>query len=59
MCEDTTKLKWLLVPKRINVTIAKLIFQGLLKENVPENLEIGIRNSNRSLRTHNKKTTFI
>ena len=49
-----TKLKWLLVPKRINFVIAKLIFKGLLKENVPENLEIQIKTSNRSLRTPNK-----
>ena len=53
-CEDITKLKWLLVPKRINFVIAKLIFKGLLKENVPENLEIQIKTSNRSLRTPNK-----
>ena len=40
ICEYITKLKWLLVRERINFTIAKLIFKGLLKENVPENLEI-------------------
>ena len=39
-----------------NFTIAKLIFKGLFKENVPENLEIQIRNSNWSLRTSNKVT---
>ena len=55
-CEDVTKLKWILVvPERINFTIAKLIFEGLLKENIP-NLEIRIKNSNRSLRTLNKAT---
>ena len=53
-CEDITKLKWLLVPERINFTIAKLIFRGLLRENIPENLEIQVRTSNRSLRTPNK-----
>ena len=53
-CEDITKLKWLQVPERINFTIAKLIFKSLLKENVPENLKIQIRTSNRSLRTPNK-----
>ena len=53
-CEDVTKLKWLLVPERINFTIAKLIFRGLLRENIPENLEIQVRTSNRSLRTPNK-----
>ena len=53
-CEDITKLKWLLVPEKINFTIAKLIFKGLLKENIPENLEIQVRASNRSLRTPNK-----
>ena len=26
-CEDITKLKWLLVPERINFTIAKRIFK--------------------------------
>ena len=29
----------------------KFIFKGLLKENVPENIEIQIRTSNQSLRT--------
>ena len=53
-CEPITKLKWLLVPERINFTIAKLIFRGLLRENIPENLEIQVRTSNRSLRTPNK-----
>ena len=53
-CEDITKLKLLLVPERINFTIAKLIFKNLLKEKIPENLEIQIRTSNRSLRTPNK-----
>ena len=38
-CEDITKLKWLLELERINFTIAKLIFKGLLKENVSDNLE--------------------
>ena len=42
-CEDITKLKWLLVPERINFTIAKLVFKVLLKENIPENLEIQVR----------------
>ena len=54
MCEDITKLKWLLVPERINFTIAKRVFNDLLKENVLENLEIQVRNSYRSLRTINK-----
>ena len=31
-CEDKTKLKWPLIPKKIDFTIAKLIFKGLLKE---------------------------
>ena len=53
-CEDITKLKWLQVLDRINFTIAKPIFKGLLKENVPENLEIQVRTSNWSLRTPNK-----
>ena len=56
MCEDITKLKWLLVPERINFTIAKRVFNDLLKENVLENLEIQVRNSYRSLRTINKVT---
>ena len=46
--EVITKLKWLLVPERINFSIAKLIFKGLLKKNAPVNLEIQIRTSNRS-----------
>ena len=53
-CEDITKLKWLLVPQRINFTIAKLIFRGSFRENIPENLEIRVRASNWSLRTPNK-----
>ena len=32
----------------------KFIFKGLLKENVPENIEIQIRTSNQSLRTQKK-----
>ena len=32
-CEDITKLKWLLVPERINFTITKIIIKDLLKEN--------------------------
>ena len=55
-CEDITKLKWLLVPERINFTIAKRILKGLLNENVPENQEIQVRTLNRSLRTPNKFT---
>ena len=55
-CEYVTKLKWLLVPERINFAITKLIFRGLLRENIPENLEIQVRTSNRSLRTANKVT---
>ena len=56
MCEIITKLKWLLVAERINFTIAKLILKALLKENVPENLEIQVRISNRLLRIPNKVT---
>ena len=55
-CEDITTLKWLLVPERINFTITKLIFKDLLKENVPENLDIQVRTSNLSLTTPNKVT---
>ena len=55
-CEDITELKWLLVPERINFTIAKRILKGLLNENVPENQEIQVRTLNRSLRTLNKVT---
>ena len=32
----------------------KFIFKGLLKENVPESIEIQIRTSNQSLRTQKK-----
>ena len=53
-CEDVTKLKWLLVPERTNFTIVKLIFRGLLRQNITENLEIQVRTSNWSLRTPNK-----
>ena len=55
-CEDKTELKWLPLPERINFTIAKLIYKGLLKESVPENLEIQVRNLNWSLRIPNKVT---
>ena len=58
-CEDTEKLKWLLVPERINFTIVKVIFKSLLKEAVPENLEIQVRTSNWSLRTPNKMNPRI
>ena len=53
-CEDMTKLKWLLIPERINFIITKLIFKGLLKWNVLENLEIQTKNSNQSSKTLNK-----
>ena len=53
-CEDITKLKWLLVPERINFTITKIIIKDLLKENVPENLDVQVRNSNWSLRIPKK-----
>ena len=54
--EDITKLIWLLVLEIIHFKIKKLIFKGLLKEIIPDNLEIQVRNSNRSLRTPNKIT---
>ena len=54
--EDITKLMWLLIPEIIHFNITKFSFKGLLKENVPDNLEIQVRNSNRSLRTPNKIT---
>ena len=55
-CEDITKLKWLLVPERIDFTVVKLIFKGLLKENIPVNPQIQVTTSNRSLITPNKFT---
>ena len=54
--EDITKLIWLLVLEIIHFKIKKLIFKGLLKENIPDTLEIQVRNSNWSLRTPNKVT---
>ena len=56
-CEDLGKLKWL-VPERINFTIGKLIFKGLFKENVPENLEIQVKTAILSLRTSNIKSPY-
>ena len=54
-CDGITKLKWLLVPGRIDFAIwQNFSFKGIFKENIPENLDIRIRNSNRSLRTPNK-----
>ena len=55
-CEDKTEIKWLPLPERINFTIAKLIYKGLLKESLPKNLEIQVRNLNLSLRIPNKVT---
>ena len=44
-------LKWLLVPERIDFTVLKMTFKGLLNERMPPNFQIIIKEKKRELRT--------
>ena len=49
--EDVLSLKWLLVPERIDFTVLKMTFKGLLNERMPSNFQISIKEKKRELRT--------
>ena len=49
--EDVVSLKWLLVPERIDFTVLKMTFKGLLNERMPSNFQISIKEKKRKLRT--------
>ena len=49
--EDVVLLKWLLVPERIDFTILKMTFKGLLNERMPSNFQISIKEKKREFRT--------
>ena len=49
--EDVVSLKWLLVPERIDFTVLKMTFKGLLNERMPSNFQISIKEKKRELRT--------
>ena len=48
--EDVVSLKGLLVPERIDFTVLKMTFKGLLNERMPSNVQISIKEK-RELRT--------
>ena len=43
--------KWLLVSERIDFTVLKMTFKGLLNERMPSNFQISIKEQKRELRT--------
>ena len=45
--EDVVSLKWLLVPERIDFTVLKMTFKGLLNERMPSNFQISIKEKKR------------
>ena len=49
--EDVVSLKWLLVPERIDFTVLKMTFKGLLNDRMPSNFQISIKEKKRELRT--------
>ena len=48
-------LKWLLVPERIDFTVLKMTFKGLLNERMPSDFQISIKEK-RELRTATEAT---
>ena len=54
-----TSLKWLLVPERINFTILKLTFKGLLTERMPSNLQLNIVKKPRTLRKSTEMAKLV
>ena len=54
--EDVVSLKWLLVPERIDFTVLKMIFKGLLNERMSSNFQISIKEKKRELRTATETT---
>ena len=49
--EDVVSIKWILVPERIDLKVLKMTFKGLLKERMPWNFQISIKEKKRELRT--------
>ena len=49
--ENVLSLKWLLVSERIDFTVLKMTFKGLLNERMPSNFQISIKEKKRELRT--------
>ena len=49
--EDVVSLKWLLIPERIDFTVLKMTFKGLLNERMPSNFHISIKEKKQELRT--------
>ena len=41
--EDVVTTKWLVVPERIEFTVLKMTFNGLLNERMPSNVQISIK----------------
>ena len=54
--EDVVSLKWLLVPERIDFTVLKMTFKGLLNERMPSNFQISIKEKKRKLRAATETT---
>ena len=46
LVEDMVSLKWLLVPERIDFTVLKMTFKGLVNERMPSNFLISIKEKN-------------
>ena len=51
--EDVLSLKWLLVPERIDFTVLKMTFKGLLNERMPSNFQISIKEKKREQKSQN------
>ena len=54
--EDVVSLKWLLIPDRIDFTVLKMTYKGLLNERMPSNFQISIKEKKRKLRTATETT---
>ena len=48
--KDIADLNWLLIEERIDFELMKLVFNGLNKKNLPENLQLKLSKEKRSLR---------
>ena len=54
--KDIADLNWLLIEERIDFELMKLVFNGLNKKNLPENLQLKLSKEKRSLR---KKSVML
>ena len=57
--ENVISLKWLLVPERIDFTVLKMTFKGLLNERMPSNFQISIKEKKRELRSTTETIKLI